>query len=342
MATDRRRIRGPPGGTSQPVLVNELSLTPPRRIRGPNELRKICERSSMRLTASMSWTGRTNGMLELDLKTGLTPSASGSAYLELEPPPPASKNILASKVSSLKLTCTVHGPRPLPRSAPFSSQLLLSTRVKFAPFASWERKGYVPDASERDLAAHLESALRGVIIGERWPKSGTDIVVTILEGEEDHSITEASVKSRSIHSEWAIMFVLSGCITAASAALVDAGIDCVDLVTGGVAAIIQHTSLASQIVLDPCLSDGEEIVTACVVGYLHSRDEVTELLFKGNLPQSYSKHSNSLGFELLVDHAVQAAIAARSVSIDAIKEGVEAKIQVDEGDTAKTTLKEWL
>ena len=83
---------------------------------------------------------------------------SGSAYFELETSTPttASKS-LASKAPALKLTCTVHGPRPLPRSAPFSPQLLLSTRIKFAPFAARQRRGYVPDAGERDLVAHLET-----------------------------------------------------------------------------------------------------------------------------------------------------------------------------------------
>ena len=85
----------------------------------------------------------------------------------------------------MKLTCTVHGPRPLPRSVPFSPTIILTTHVKYAPFASRQRRGYIRDASERDLAVHLETAIRGVIIGDRWPKSGVEVIITILEGEED-------------------------------------------------------------------------------------------------------------------------------------------------------------
>src|SRR5438046_9080907 len=103
------------------------------------------------------------------LKTGVTASASGSAYLELQSHlegQDSSKSYHTSlMMSSLKLTCAVHGPRPLPRSAPFSPTVNLMAHVKFAPFATRQRRGYVRDANERDLAVHLEMALRGIIIG---------------------------------------------------------------------------------------------------------------------------------------------------------------------------------
>jgi len=263
----------------------------------------------------------------LVLKTGLTTSASGSAYLELEPSSTSQSKSLASQAPSLKLTCTVHGPRPLQRSAPFSPQLLLSTHIKFAPFASQQRRGYIPDASERDLAAHLETALRGVLIGERWPKSGVDVIVTVLDGEEDHPPVGFGGDRNGRTGGWGLMSILSGCITVASAAITDAGIDCVDLVTGGVAAIVRQPSVPLQLVLDPSPSDQEEIMAACVIGYLESRDEVTELWAKGNKAQENGKASQSLGFEPLVDRAVEAAMAARLVLLEAIKEATENKFQ---------------
>ena len=268
------------------------------------------------------------------LKTGLTPSASGSAYLELESSSVLQTEYLTSQIPTLKLSCTVHGPRPLPRSAPFSPQLLLSTRVKFAPFASQQRRGYIPDASERDLAAHLETALRGVLIGERWPKSGIDVVVTVLEGEGGHPLEVLGGHGQET-GEWGMMSVLSGCITAASAALTDAGIDCVDLVTGGVAAVIKQPTLAPQHVLDPSTSDSEEIIAACVVGYSQSRDEMTELWAKGNIAPADGNASSSSSFEKLVDYAVEAAMAARLVLIEAIKEATDAKLQAKQIEPPK-------
>ena len=265
--------------------------------------------------------------MHLVLKTGLTPSASGSAYFELEPSKStgASKS-LASRAPALKLTCTVHGPRPLPRSAPFSPQLLLSARIKFAPFADRQRRDYIPNANERDLAAHLETALRGVLIGEKWPKSGVDVVITVLEGEEDDSWNEGQLSESGRKRCWGLMSTLSGCITVASAAIIDAGIDCIDLVTGGVAAIVRQSTAPPQVYLDPCPSDHEAIITACVIGYSKNKDEITELWTTGNVTALENNDGASIvGFDPLVDQAVEAAVAARLVLIEAIKESVEVK-----------------
>ncbi|TDZ25396.1 Exosome complex component MTR3 [Colletotrichum orbiculare MAFF 240422] len=93
---DRRRVNGPAGatlppvyGTSNPVLTS--------RVRPSNGIR---------------------GMF---LKTGVAPTASGSAYMEIEPP--SSQSSTGTKINGMKLICTVHGPRSLPRSAPFSPYL---------------------------------------------------------------------------------------------------------------------------------------------------------------------------------------------------------------------------
>ncbi|PGG96148.1 hypothetical protein AJ79_09714 [Helicocarpus griseus UAMH5409] len=325
---DRRRINGPPGGTRPPVFASSLlssdgqrsvALERPVRTRKPDELRKIF------------------------LKTGLIPSASGSAYLEFQPSailPRSKSKTLIPPSSSLKLTCSVHGPKPLPRSAPFSPNLLLSTHVKFAPFASRRRRGYIRDVSERDLGVHLETALRGVIIAERWPKSGLDITVTILEGEDDRWWGDVlSSGPLGGIDGWDLMNVLAGCITVASAAIADARIDCMDLITGGVAAFVENTNTEESqkteeassgkgrghsLVLDPDPSEHEGIVSACVVGYLPSRDEITELWLKGDTSISSSKSQNAyVGHEALIDGAVDAARGAQAVLMEAVKESAE-------------------
>ncbi len=256
--TDRRRANGPPGGTASPVFLSSLdnkTASLAKRTRDPDELRKICgSNDNSYLQGAVFWPCLVLMLARTSvIKTGLTPSASGSAYLEFEPSTPtrASKS-LASKTSALKLTCTVHGPRPLPRSAPFSPQLLLSTRIKFAPFAERQRRGYIPNAGEQDLAAHLETALRGVLIGERWPKSGVDVVITVLESEDDNAWNNGQLSESGRRDCWGMMSILSGCITVASAAIVDAGIDCIDVVTGGVAAIVREPTAPLQTFLDPC------------------------------------------------------------------------------------------
>ncbi len=278
----------------------------------------------------------------------MTPSASGSAYLELDSQPSdpkATKFSLSSLSSSgLKLTCTVHGPRPLPRSAPFSPTIILTTHVKYAPFASRQRRGYIRDTSERDLAVHLEAALRGVIIGDRWPKSGVEVLVTILESEEDRWLGDEhgsmANSSPSSAGPWGMMSVLSGCITVASAAIADAGIDCVDMVSGGVAALVRDQQAALEdikqsgqspvtLVLDPSPSEHCEILAACVVGYLPSRDEITDLWVRGDLGWAMSKDVSKerSSYEDLADSAVKAALGAHNVLTAATKESAEMRLR---------------
>lgn len=271
--------------------------------------------------------------------------------MELEPSPPSSRGdeLLTDASAGLKLSCTVHGPRPLPRSASFSPHLLLYTHVKFTPFAARKRRGYLRDASERDLSVHLETALRGVIIGERWPKSALEVIITVLEGEEDslwNRNSDSTGEGCSRTGGWGMMSILSGCITVASAALADAGIDCVDLVTGGVAAIVRNPSVrapgaqrndrakkaeaatTTQIILDPCPSEHSDIGASCVVAYLQSRDEITEIWAKGEaLNPEITLGTDQTGFNSLIDQATEAAKAARLVLIQAISESTELKIQ---------------
>lgn len=275
---DRRRLNGPAGGTTAPVFA-ATNLPALSRTRSAREHRRIF------------------------LRTGVVPSAAGSAYYELQPDKDRKVASLGQHTSSLKLSVTVHGPRPLPRNAAFSSNLLLTTHVKFAPFATQVRRGYVRDWSERDLGVHLENALRGVIIGERWPKAAVDVVVTILEGDDGASTTS----DKSLRGE-GMMTVLAGAITASSAALVEAGIDCVDLVSGGVAGISK--SGEAKILVDPVSSE-QDLSALCCVAYMQSRDEVSELWMRGDAGDR---------LDSLIDQAIISAKLERGVLIEAVKE----------------------
>ncbi|KAL2135880.1 hypothetical protein VTI74DRAFT_6479 [Chaetomium olivicolor] len=284
--TDRRRINGPAGVTIPPVYGDACF----------QELKTVKSRSRP-----------ANAIRKMYLKTGVTPSASGSAYLEIE---------TSGKpgVSGLKLSCSVHGPRSLPRSSPFSPHIVLSTHVKYAPFATKQRRGYLRDPSERDLGIHLEAALRGAIIADRWPKSGVDIIISIVEGDQDRETSKSQGEE-----VWDMMNALSGCITVASAALADAGIDCVDTVAGGVAALVQDAgdNSTTSIVVDPIPSEHDKILAACCIAYLPTRDEVTNLWFRGDLPASdMALYTN------LVEQGIQASKNANRVLVECLSETV--------------------
>ena len=152
-----------------------------------------------------------------------------------------------------------------------------------------------------------------MILPARWPKSAIDVVVTVLEGEEDRiSGTEGGVEGAGL------MNVLGGCMTVASAALADARIDCLDLLAGGVAGVVQEKEVKS-LVLDPCPSEHDSVSAMFVVGYLPNRDEITELWVKGN---SASADGDD-GFNSLLDNAVNAAKGVQTILQEAVRESAE-------------------
>lgn len=136
-----------------------------------------------------------------------------------------------------------------------------------------------------------------------------------------------------------MMNVLSGCITVAAAAIADAGIDCVDIVSGGVAALVRDSGSQNQstvdinadsltLVLDPVPLEHQEILAACVVGYLPSRDEITDLWVKGEVDaRAYDPSNEKSAYEDLTDFAVQAARGSHEVLSKALKEAAEQKLQ---------------
>lgn len=320
---DRRRNNGPAGGTRPPLVTSiakaaDSAHQRPVRLRKPDELRKICKMLSLRSSSC-----HTESSPHIDLKTGVTPPASGSAYLELEAPPRSKldQQLITPSSSAIKLSCVVHGPKPLPRSAAYSPHLALTCFVKFAPFSTRHRRGYLRDSSEKDLSTQLEMALRGVIMGERYPKTGADVCITILEGEEDRWFGDEPEGGSSSVGGWGLLNVLASCVTVACAALVDAGIDCIDLISGGTAAILAETvetmDQESRIVLDPNPTEHDSLVAACVVGYIASRDEMTLLWLRGATDSDSS--------EKLIDAAVSAATATRFVLEDCLRETAAAK-----------------
>jgi exosome complex component MTR3 len=175
---------------------------------------------------------------------------------------------------------------------------------------------------ERDLGVHVEAALRGVIIGERWPKSGVEVAITILEADEDGWWGDGG---KAEGSGWGLLNVLAGCITVASAAIADAGIDCVDLVSGGVAALVRNPDSNGGEedglikVLDPSPAEHQDIVAACALGYLAGRDEITEIWMKGDMGTNPDD---------LIEGATYAALGSLSVLKEVLLEAVQAKLAI--------------
>jgi exosome complex component MTR3 len=121
-----------------------------------------------------------------------------------------------------------------------------------------------------------------------------------------------------------------GRCTVASAAITDAGIDCVDMVCGGVAAIIRNPDSNDEKellrILDPCPAEHKHIIAACAVGYLASRDEVTEIWMKGDVGSDP---------DALVEGATHASVGSlavvKEVLLDALQAMFQGQIESGEG-----------
>ena len=193
--------------------------------------------------------------------------------------------------------------------------------------------------AERDLAVHLEDALRGLIIADRWPKSGIEVNLTVLE-IETQPVRNSDIKGLSGLSQ---QLLLSECITAASAAIIDAGIDCFDLVTGGVAALVQRpeksstvTPSVSEIVSDPSLSECENLLATCLVGYSQSRDELTEFWFQDITGQTTPADMfDGHYINEMMDQAVEAAQGARLVLVESLQDAL--KVKMDRANNSRIT-----
>lgn len=166
----------------------------------------------------------------------------------------------------------------------------------------------------------LQNALVKSIKTGAYPKSGIDVFITVLDceggldGDDDEGV------------EVGLMNVLAGAITCASAAVADAGIECVDLVSGGVAALVRSEagkdamnvgSRTLTVVLDPSPADRYTFMAAAAVGYMAGRDEITLVWMKGAVEVSAEEGDE---LDLLMDGAVATARAVRLVLNAAVKE----------------------
>ena len=169
---------------------------------------------------------------------------------------------------------------------------------------------------------HLETALKGVIIPDRFPKSAIDVSITVLEAENDFNASQ--MEQVMGLTGIGAMSILSAAITTAAAALADARIDCLDLLAGGIAAIVPDMNGKNMRFMDPCLSEHRNISSGCMIAYLPSRDEVVDIWVKGDLG-STSKNG-AIGIEELADGAINAAKGAHMVLQEVVRESAQQNV----------------
>lgn len=165
-----------------------------------------------------------------------------------------------------------------------------------------------------------------------------DIVITVLEMEDYNSSSLPATAGRAgiASSNLAMMNLLAGCMTVASAALVHAGADCLDLLSGGVAALVQDRGKESKLLtaLDPAPLEHDRILAACVVGYLKSRDEIVELWHTSAADVSAMIDDEEV--TKLMDEAVNAAKLSRLALVGAL----DTRLMADGQSTIRKTEQE--
>ncbi|BEJ15886.1 hypothetical protein CspHIS471_0504910 [Cutaneotrichosporon sp. HIS471] len=161
-------------------------------------------------TAGPSRSRGNDELRPLFIKTGLVTQANGSAYVEAD---------------GVKIACSAFGPRPRP--PPFTSTGTLNVEVKFAPFASRVRRAPLRDTEPVSHAAVLTNLLLPAVHLHLLPKMSVDVHIYVLEGDSDASVLAAG-------------------LSAACAALADAGIPLSGLAVGSTVALHGSTAL-----LDP-------------------------------------------------------------------------------------------
>lgn len=185
------------------------------------------------------------------IKSGLLKNASGLAYLEID---------------DTIVEISVYGPRPI--KGLYMERASLSVECHFLPYITQPNEVIFNGSTNRSngrtgltsiehrICSVVETALLSTIPLEKYPKSTIDVFINVLSFNSN---------TRSI------LNLIAWTVTCSSLAMVDAGIEMRDLVTGG------HVLLIDGVVLlDPTVSDAESNAKECLACFtvMHNNDVV--------------------------------------------------------------------
>jgi exosome complex component RRP41 len=138
-----------------------------------------------------------NELRPIRMELGVLSNADGSALVEY---------------GRTRVVAAVYGPREAhPRHIALPDRAVIRCRYHMAPFSTTERKSPAPTRREIELSKVIREALESIIITELYPRTAIDIYMEVLQSDGG---------------------TRTAAITAASLALVDAGVAVRDLVAG--------------------------------------------------------------------------------------------------------------
>jgi exosome complex component RRP41 len=193
----------------------------------------------------------------IKLTVGVLKNADGSAYIEW------GRN---------KIMAGVYGPKEChPKHMALPDRALLKCRYHMAPFSVDDRKPPQPSRREIELSKIIREALSPAIVLEDFPRTAIEVYVEVLQSDGSSRIAS---------------------ITAASAALADAGIPMRDLVVGCAVGKVQN-----KIVADVSDVEDKEGQVDLPVAFMPNLNLVTLLQSDGALTKEEFEKAFKLALE---------------------------------------------
>lgn len=191
-----------------------------------------------------------NELRPLKIESGVLPNADGSAYIE------QGRN---------RIIVGVYGPREMhPKHLAKPHRAVLRCRYHMAPFSVDPRRSPGPSRRDREISMVIGNALEPALFLERYPRAVIDVFAEILQADGG---------------------TRGACITAASVALVDAGIPMKDFVVACASGKVD-----GEIVLDLDDIEDKEGEADLPVAYMPKLEKVTLLQMDGMLsPEEFDK-----------------------------------------------------
>lgn len=227
-----------------------------RRILGPSDAKPI-RFAAPPVSESTKETAKKSDVTEKEsifITTDLVTNANGSSYLEY----------MDGNSDQVLVMSSVFGPRPLRGS--FQSMASITIQFKEVTLEQF-------DTGEiKEICNFLTNVFNSIVNLEKYPKSGIDIFIDLIQ----HS-------NSNPQQEHNIIKILPTCINAITLALVDAGIEIIDLVSAGsvnntVVAFIKNGQDIVGIWGDDELSNISQTVQQCREKYLQNRQTIVQFL----------------------------------------------------------------
>jgi exosome complex component RRP41 len=179
----------------------------------------------------------------MTMKVGIVPQANGSSYVTH---------------GNNKIVVAVYGPRELhPRHLIQVNKARIRVEYRLATFSVQERKSPAPKRREHELSKVIQEAVEPSVFTERFPRSGIDIYVQVLDA--DGGTRAAS-------------------ITATSLALADAGIP-----LKGLVASVAAGKAGGKVILDLFDAEDKEGEADLPIAILSQNQEITLCQMDGHM-----------------------------------------------------------